>query len=319
MTKKTKSSLWPGRALLALVAATALALAFLGLTAWRAWEDLHPPRVPLDPAPAHELQLQPLSFQAADGVRLAGWYRAPAAGLPPVVLLLVHGHGANRAQLLGEARLLLQAGYGVLLFDLRAHGQSGGTLATSGAREQLDVTAALAALRSRPELAGARFAGLGFSVGGTALAEVAAREPALAALVLEATPATLADDVDADFPRDRPLERWLARKVHEWVPGIHLDEVRPVDRLCALAPRPLLLIYGDQDPAFGAAVGARMRQAACGPVELWVVAGVGHGPFVAAGPEAFAEHLLPFLQRSLRGGAGPQLRTGAHDAGGAGG
>src|SRR5437868_1998638 len=60
-------------------------------------------------------------FTTRDGLRLAGWFVPPRNG---ATVVLVHGLGQGRQGLLPEAGVLLEAGYGVLLFDLRAHGES---------------------------------------------------------------------------------------------------------------------------------------------------------------------------------------------------
>jgi pimeloyl-ACP methyl ester carboxylesterase len=282
---------WPGLAL-----AVFPAIIFYARTAWLAWRDLHPVRVPVDPAAAQRLGLTPVDFRADDGVRLKGWYRAPAHS---AAVLLVHGHGANRMQMLDEAELLLGEGYGVLLFDLRAHGESGGRVATSGAHEQMDVSAALAALRSQPAMAGARIGAIGFSIGGIALAGAAASDQAVAALVLQAAAPTLAENYDADFPKDRPGERWTSRAVHEQTGKFRIADVRPIDHVPRLAQRPLLLVYGEHDPMFSRATRERMLQAAGHGASLWVVPGAGHGHYLDADRAGYVARVLPFLRRAL--------------------
>ena len=288
---------WPGRlASLALAATLLPAIIFYARTAWMAWRDLHPARLPVDPAAARRLGLSPIDFQAEDGVPLRGWYRAPAQ---PAAVLLVHGHGANRMQMLAEAELLAGEGFGVLLFDLRAHGESGGEVATSGAHEQLDVRAALAALRRQPGMPGVRIGAIGFSVGGIALAGAAARDEAVAALVLQAAAPTLAENFDADFPKDRPGERWTNRAVHEQTGKFRIADVRPIDHVPRLAKRPLLLVYGERDPMFSQATRERMLQAAGDGASLWVVPGAGHGHYLEADRAGYVARVLPFLRRAL--------------------
>jgi uncharacterized protein len=282
---------------LALVLALLPVAFFYARTAWRAWRDLYPVRLPVDQDAARRLGLAAIDFQADDGVPLRGWYRGPARG---AAVLLVHGHGANRMQMLDQAELLVGEGYGVLLFDLRAHGESGGQVATSGAHEQLDVRAALAALRRQPGMAGARIGAIGFSVGGIALAGVAVRDPAVAALVLEAAAPTLEENFDADLPKDRPGERWTSRAVHEQTGKFKVADVRPIDHVPHLAKRPLLLVYGERDPLFSRATRERMLQAAGDCASLWVVPGAGHGHYLEADRAGYVARVLPFLQRALQ-------------------
>jgi len=105
------------------------------------WRICHPPRTPVTDADRARAKLalpgvEEVSFQGADGVALRGWFLSPKSG---AVVILVHGLGGNRASLLPDAEVMVRAGYGVLLCDSRASGDSGGTVATWGVREALDV------------------------------------------------------------------------------------------------------------------------------------------------------------------------------------
>ena len=64
-----------------------------------------------------------VSFPASDGVRLAGWY---VPGRNGAAVILLHGSHGTRSDTLAHLRMLHAAGYGVLAFDARGHGQSRG-------------------------------------------------------------------------------------------------------------------------------------------------------------------------------------------------
>jgi hypothetical protein len=57
--------------------------------------------------------------RAADGVLLRGW-KVRSAKPNGNWVLVFHGVADNRAGVLGQAQLLLQAGYGVVMMDARA-------------------------------------------------------------------------------------------------------------------------------------------------------------------------------------------------------
>ncbi len=292
------SRLQPARAARLLLAGLALlAAVFYGRVALHSWSDLHPPRLPVDSAAGRALGADDVSFTSADGVPLRGWYRA--AGAAGATVLLVHGSGAQRGQMAPQARALVGAGFGVLLFDLRAHGESGGTLSSSGYLEQRDVEAALAWLRARPEAAGRPVAAVGFSIGGIAVAQVAARDPGIAAVVLESTPPSLAADHAAETPRHRPFEGWLYTEIQRRAAHVPIESVRPVDDLCRIAPRPVLLAYGDADTYVGPADRQAMLQARCPASASWLAAGSDHEQFVLHPEQGLDARLLAFLQASL--------------------
>lgn len=80
-----------------------------------------PERVPLQPAERAALASAGEPPLRHEGHKLARW----TLGQGPRVLL-VHGWNSRGAHLLGFARPLLEAGFSVTLFDLPAHGDSGG-------------------------------------------------------------------------------------------------------------------------------------------------------------------------------------------------
>lgn len=74
------------------------------------------------------------TVRAFDGVELRGWKvrtRVPSADW----VLLFHGVSDNRTGMAGHAEILLRHGYNVVMMDARAHGESGGTMATYGWKE----------------------------------------------------------------------------------------------------------------------------------------------------------------------------------------
>src|SRR5258708_7368760 len=84
--------------------------------------------------------IEPVQFVASDGVPLkGGWW---PAGEPSRAIVLLHGLGANRLQMLPRAQWLHSIGYATLLFDFRGCGESGGKSGL-GYDERLDVGAAL--------------------------------------------------------------------------------------------------------------------------------------------------------------------------------
>src|SRR5713101_3208500 len=69
--------------------------------------------------------------RAADGVLLRGW-KVRSAKPNGKWVLVFHGVADNRAGVVGQAQLLIQAGYSVVMMDARAHGASDGPMATYG-------------------------------------------------------------------------------------------------------------------------------------------------------------------------------------------
>src|SRR5262249_2287144 len=83
------------------------------------------------------------------------------------LVILMHGVRGHRGEMAGHAQFLSRAGYSVLIFDFQAHGESSGSQITSGYRESMDASAAVAFARER--CPGEKVAVLGVSLGGAAV------------------------------------------------------------------------------------------------------------------------------------------------------
>jgi alpha-beta hydrolase superfamily lysophospholipase len=77
---------------------------------------------------------------APDGSLLRGWKVRPRNPNGSWILLF-HGVADNRVGVIGQSEFLLRAGYSVVMMDARAHGASGGPIATYGWLERNDTRA----------------------------------------------------------------------------------------------------------------------------------------------------------------------------------
>lgn len=66
---------------------------------------------------------QAVTIETDDGVELKGWYIPSENG---AVVIMMHGYGGNRMSVLDLGGVIASEGYGVLLYDARASGESGG-------------------------------------------------------------------------------------------------------------------------------------------------------------------------------------------------
>ncbi|RYY75021.1 MAG: alpha/beta hydrolase [Gammaproteobacteria bacterium] len=68
-------------------------------------------------------RFEDMRLKTSDGATIAGWYVKPTAKSGNVIIL-IHGYGYDRRGTDFQTRVLIEAGYGVLLYDLRDHGES---------------------------------------------------------------------------------------------------------------------------------------------------------------------------------------------------
>ena len=242
------------------------------------------------------------------GVGLAGWYVPAGSGLPPdgPTVVLVHGWGANKSELL-ERAAILHGSYNLLLLDLRNHGQSGQASTTQGVREAGDLRAMLDWLEESKGTE--RIAVLGVSMGGaTALAE-AARDERVDAVIVESTHAGIADAIQArlekaGYPLAMPGS-WAVLLGALMRTGVDVSSADPVRAIERLDERPVLLLDAGRDDTIGEGDAVELREAgveAGSDVELVVCEPAGHGGAPETCPEAYAAAVLGFLERALAGG-----------------
>lgn len=284
-----------GLALLA--GALTIAIHIVTLSARAAEDALAPPRIPIDQTPLDVgiTDYEDVTFTAADGITLRGWYIPPEPERGAVIIL-AHGYAHNRLTLLPEAQILAENGYGVLLFDFRGHGESDDALVTIGDHERRDLDAAVNFVAAQPGVV--KIGAIGFSMGAATLAQVAARDDRLGAVVIEAAFPILADEIRYRSRAFGPLSQIPALRVVRRA-GVDVDGVRPVDDLCGISPRPVLLIYGELDADVPPGTPQAMFDAACDPAELWIIEGATHQNYTAVVPEEYATRLLSFFSKLL--------------------
>ena len=241
----------------------------------------------------------PLECRTCDGLLLKGWVVAPPA--PRATLALFHGLRQNRAQALDRIALLVRAGYRCVAFDHRAHGESGGRRTSFGFREARDVAAVLDLVADRWPHQG-RVA-LGISMGAAALCFAASRARELDAVILESLyhdlGSTFQNRIGSKFPA------WFGRfrRGVIWVTerrlGLRLRQIAPVDHISELAPAPVLLLTGAEDPHAPPHDAARLFARCCGPREIALIPGADHANLVQAGGRLYRNLLLGFLDRRL--------------------
>ncbi len=98
------------------------------------------------------LSFTPINFSIRDELskkplQIAAWW-IPRENSDKTVLLL-HGYADAKVGAIAWAPLFHELGYNILALDLRAHGESGGTISSGGYWERQDVNQVLNDLRAR--------------------------------------------------------------------------------------------------------------------------------------------------------------------------
>lgn len=281
------------RRLLFLVLLEVLLVLYGVMPAYLAYFGLRPARIPVGAMP-DDLAAEEVSLQTGDGVTLSGWYVPPQNG---AVIIALHGLGSNRMEVLPHARFLTEAGYGVLLMDMRAHGASGGEVFASGWNAPGDVGTLVDFLQSRPEVE--QIGALGLSAGALSILYGGAANEAIAAFVADGTGVAAVEDLlDPLIPHPAIAwllvpDYWTSYRFVALFTG--LQPAPPVRvQVKQIAPRPILLIAGGAsmwEPELAAKYAASAGESA----QVWVIPGAEHIAGVHAQPEEYAARVLAFL------------------------
>jgi pimeloyl-ACP methyl ester carboxylesterase len=190
----------------AVVAAFVLVLASYGAVSFRVADALtKPTRHPLDPPAASvAATYEEVSFRSTDGLLLKGWWFPVASADRAVVL--VHGRSANRIKSgfnpQKVAQFLLANRYSVLLFDLRAHGESEGVRYSLGQYEPRDVIAAIDFAQRKAGIDRKRVAIIGESMGGGSAIMTVKVDPTIGPVIADSAFAdgiTVVDEVGQNY------------------------------------------------------------------------------------------------------------------------
>jgi dienelactone hydrolase len=275
------------------LAVTAVAL-FAGIQAVAATNVVRTDLRPETPAD-RGFPYQNVSLVTADGVTLSGWY-VPARNQAAVLLL--HGAGCTRSDVLDHAAALARHGVGVLLFDARGHGRSGGRAMDFGWYGDQDVAAAVAYLQHRPDVDAARIGAVGVSMGGEEAIGAAAGQPGIRAVVAEGATSRVAADW-AFLAQEYGVRGRIQQHVDALTYAVTdlLTDARPPIALraaaAAAAPRPMLLITAGEVPDETHA--ARLIRGGNADVQIWQVPGSAHAAGLATRPDEWEYRVITFL------------------------
>ena len=244
-----------------------------------------------------------------DPITLKGWW-IPAVHddvSEPSAIIVVHGLDSNRARepeaYMPFLRDLHDEGFSLLLFDLRAHGQSGGEITSAGYYERYDVLGAMDTATSRFGVPPERIGVLGWSLGGVAALLAATEEPRLEALVIDSAFANIDDLFAAEVADRTPLPAWSVGALRPGMEivarmryGIRLSDLKP-ERFVDQLDFPILFTHSEDDDRIPIEHSERILDAATHPqTELIRFSGSGHSRAFEAHPEAFLQAVSEYFR-----------------------
>jgi uncharacterized protein len=231
-----------------------------------------------------------------NGKDLRGYFAPSRNG---AAIVLAHGSNGERSDLQPEAKLLSEAGFGVLAFDFPGHGESEGEVVEWSGKERSALKRAVDWLQTQPGVDPRRLGVFGFSMGGYIALQTASEDPRLRAVAAASSPNDPLQHLDWEYRRFGFLSRWPALLALR-ASGMDTESLIPQQVIGRIAPRPVLLVSGGEDQLVPRWMTERLYAAAREPKQLLVVKGAGHGGFVQAEPERYARELVAFFDVLLR-------------------
>ncbi|MCL4248815.1 MAG: alpha/beta fold hydrolase [Anaerolineae bacterium] len=246
--------------------------------------------------------VEAVRIPVADGETLAGWYAPPAPEKQGAVILVLHGSQANRLGSLPHAQALHEAGYGVLVYDQRALGESTGSRTSFGWYDARDISPIIDYLAARPEVDGKRIGGVGLSLGAYILLAAGPDEPRLRAIWADGLGPNHIDDFPPMRDAGEEFIKFINRQMI-WAAAVYLgidDPARFTDAIPAFAPRSLTLIAGGLDP-FETRANDHLQQFLGANGRYWLIENAPHVGGLWTLPEAYRARMIAFFDGALGG------------------
>jgi len=207
-----------------------------------------------------------------------GWFFPGFRGAPTIVLC--HGYGSSRGELLTLISALQDHQYNTFVFDFAAHGGNAG-VTTFGYREADEVRAAIDALAQRNDVDAANFGLWGYNLGAYAALREAEKDRRVHAIVLDSVYDLPEEMVKVGVERSGlggfPFMVRSAEFSFGWLNYQYRRDPPLSNSLNALAGVPKLFIAAVDDPELAAITG-QMFLKAPEPRDQAIIA---HGNFVS--------------------------------------
>jgi hypothetical protein len=234
-----------------------------------------------------------VTLNTSDGLAISAWYVPSRNGAAVII------PGRTKSQ--PHARMLIEHGYGVLMFDRRGEGASEGDPTLFGWGGSRDVHAAVDFLEDRPDVDPGRIGGLGLSVSGEMLLQAAAESSDLDAVVSEgAGTRTISEEFEEFSGAEQVRALHVIVAKHAGLLVFSNDGPPPslVDLVPEISPRPVLLIWAPNggnretlNPIYQERIGPS--------ADIWEIDDVKHVQGIKGHPEEYERRVIGFLDDAL--------------------
>jgi uncharacterized protein len=299
-----------------------LVAAYLGIGAVAASQLTQPKRV-FDPAlnpGVYQLKYEDFKYPARnDGTQIAAWYIPSDENQRAIIL--VHGRDNSRSNgfvdhFVSFADKLHQAGFSVLMIDLRGHGESADSRFSFGIKERNDILGGVDWLKAKGYEPG-KIGVLGYSLGAASVIGAASEEEDIGAIWTDSSYADIKSVIERNWVTESGLPQaflYSAEGMIRLLYGYNITASRPVDEIGKIAPRPIFVAHCRQDNMIPISHMDQLSSAAQN-AQTWVIENCdqhtleeeivpekfnGHALGYNLQPEEYAQKVIQFFDDSLK-------------------
>lgn len=248
------------------------------------------------------LDAEPFSLRSHDGLQLSGLWVEGRTDTVKGIMIVMHGFGGNKEEMLPLVSSLANAGVECVLLDGRAHGESEGIYCTYGFEEKRDMSSLADYIKERKPH---HPLGIwGHSLGGAIAIQALEADKRLEFGVIESTFTDL-EQIIFDYTKNALLGIGLrglsdyalsrAGRIAEFEP----EKVRPIHSV-AYIEQPVFMAHGDADANISYKYSQQLfDQLKTNDKELTLIPGGGHLDLREVGGEEYVRQYEAFIKRNL--------------------
>ncbi|MEB3773648.1 MAG: alpha/beta hydrolase [Desulfurococcales archaeon] len=235
-----------GRRVLLVLALLVLVL-FVVIPVYVAYSSIHPARCSTGKTPMdYGMTYTNFTVTTSDGVSIRGWI-IPGK-LNTTYYIIMHGYTSCKSSegLLKVAKGLNALGYPVVMFDFRAHGESGGGYTTIGPKEVLDAEAVMDYVAG--ELEADRLVLVGYSMGASVALIAGAGDERVAGIAADSPYYRLDQVIPRWIGAKTPLPSWYGVLIGFYGSLLTGEDTSFGPAMLGNITKPIIIFYGTQDP-----------------------------------------------------------------------
>lgn len=235
---------------------------------------------------------QVLNFTMKDGAIISGWYIPPTTHKNSLIIL-IHGHYADRRATREWAATLIKAGYGIYMYDMRGHGESEGVLDYIHSDFSADLLDIREKLANRYSIQ--KFGAVGLSMGAHTLINAVAQDSI-------AFPVVWLDGLSPQAPKDVDMfriELWLFSNLDSVTQIIFKNTAPKLESLLDILTRNktskiMVVAAGAEDEE--TSTGRKLAIAKSNLIDNWIIPNALHLNGISVAQDEYKQKLLNFFE-----------------------